>query len=119
MLAGLVVIGLDKAPQGFEQLRGHLAVPPVVRAADLTTRRAVVLVVEWRNFVRLEREPAIISDHDADDAARAFLDAVPLRVFGRLRFPSVHRPRHAAIAGDRVGIGRKRSLPKKIGRAHV
>src|SRR6266550_7699460 len=91
----------DSFPFGIERLRG-------MTTSDLTTRPAVVVINERRQFLRLEREAPIISHHDAHHAASAFLDAVPFRVLCRLDFPSVHTPSDATVTARCVGLGRKR-----------
>src|SRR5438132_378671 len=91
----------DSFPFGIQRLRG-------MTTSDLTTRRAVVVIIERRQFLRLEREAPIITDHDTDDAASTLLDAVPFRVLCRLYFPSVHTPSDATVPARCVGFGRKR-----------
>jgi hypothetical protein len=73
----------------------------------LSARAAIVILTEGRNLVRLEREPPIIPDHHTDYTARAFLDAIPFCVLGRLYFPPVDSPRYATVSGHRVRVVRK------------
>src|SRR5438128_12155691 len=93
----------DSFPFGIQRLRA-------MSASDLTARSAVVVVTQWRKFLRLEREAPIITDHDTDYQACALLDAIPFGIIGRLCLPSVGVPRDAAIAGHGVCARWKRLL---------
>src|SRR5262249_51371968 len=81
-------------------------VNPIMCTPHLPTLPAIGFPLEWRDIVQVDDEPAIIPHHGHDDFPRAFLDAIPLGIFGRRCLPPSRVPSHPAPAVD--GIRRRR-----------